>query len=152
MQKLYFEDFHVGDTFELGSTSVTEEEIISFARQYDPQIFHIDPEQAKASFFGQLVASGWHTGALFMRLLVNGLFNRVDSMGSPGVEQVRFVRPVRPGDTLHGRITIVETRDSQSRPYLGILRSHGEMYNQNNELVLSMVSTHFFGRRLRPLP
>lgn len=144
---LYFEDFHVGDTFDLGSISVTQEEIITFARQFDPQVFHTDPEQAKASFFGELVASGWHTGTLYMRLLVDALFSKVDSMGSPGIDELRFLRPVRPGDTLHGRFTVIDTRSSQSRPYLGILRARGELFNQHNELVLSMISTHFFGRR-----
>ncbi len=147
MQKLYFEDFHVGDSFDLGSISVTQEEIIAFARQFDPQIFHIDPEQAKASFFGELVASGWHTCALYMRLLVDGLFSKVDSMGSPGVDEVRFLKAVLPGDTLSGHFTVIETRPSKSRPYLGILRAQGELYNQHDEQVLSMISTHFFGCR-----
>ena len=144
---LYFEDFHVGDAFELGSIAVTQEEIIDFARQYDPQVFHVDPEQAKASFFGELIASGWHTGSLYMRLLVDALFSKVDSMGSPGIDEVRFIRPVRPQDTLHGRFTVIETRSSQSRPYLGILRARGELFNQHDEPVLSLISTHFFGRR-----
>jgi acyl dehydratase len=144
---LYFEDFHVGDTFDLGSISVTQEEIITFARQFDPQVFHTDPEQAKASFFGELVASGWQTGTLYMRLLVDALFSKVDSMGSPGVDELRFLRPVRPGDALHGRFTVVDTRSSQSRPYPGILRARGELLNQHNEPVLSMISIHFFGRR-----
>jgi acyl dehydratase len=147
MQKLYFEDFHVGDSFDLGSISVTQEEIIFFARQFDPQIFHIDPELARDSFFGELVASGWHTGGLFMRLLVDALFSKVDSMGSPGVDEIRFLKAVRPGDILSGRFTIIDTRSSSSRPYLGILRAQGELYNQDGELVLSMISTHFFGRR-----
>lgn len=147
MQKLYFEDFHVGVSFDLGSISVTQEEIIAFARQFDPQLFHLDLEQAKASFFGELVASGWHTCALYMRLLVDGLFSKVDSMGSPGVDDIRFLQAVRPGDILSGRFTIIETRPSKSRPYLGILRAQGELYNQHGEQVLSMVSTHFFGCR-----
>lgn len=147
MQKLYFEDFHVGDSFDLGSISVTQEEIIDFARQFDPQVFHIDPALAKASFFGELVASGWHTGALFMRLLVDALFSKVDSMGSPGVDEIRFLKAVRPGDALSGRFTVIETRPSSSRPYLGIIKAQGTLHNQNGELVLSMVSTHFFGCR-----
>lgn len=145
MQKLYFEDFHVGDSFDLGSISVTQEEIIDFARQFDPQVFHTDPALAKASFFGELVASGWHTGALFMRLLVDALFSKVDSMGSPGVDEIRFLKAVRPGDALSGRFTVIETRPSSSRPYLGIIKAQGTLHNQNGELVLSMVSTHFFG-------
>ncbi|HLI05477.1 MAG TPA: MaoC family dehydratase [Ktedonobacteraceae bacterium] len=147
MQKLYFEDFHVGDSFDLGSISVTQEEIIDFARQFDPQVFHIDPEQAKHSFFGELVASGWHTGALLMRLLVAGLFHKVDSMGSPGVDELRFLKAVRPGDSLSGCFTVIETRPSKSRPYLGIIRARSTLHNQHGEQVLSMVSTHFFGCR-----
>lgn len=147
MQKLYFEDFHVGDSFDLGSISVTQDEIIAFARQFDPQLFHIDPELAKDSFFGELVASGWHSGALFMRLLVDGLFSKVDSMGSPGIDELRFLKAVRPGDTLSARFTVIETRPSKSRPYLGIVRAQDDLYNQKGEQVLGMVSTHFFGCR-----
>ena len=97
----YFEDFQVGDSYDLGVTPpVTAEEIIIFAQQFDPQPFHLDAEQAKNSIFGQLVASGWHTTSLLMRLLVDGLLNETISMGSPGVDEIRWLRPLRPGDTL----------------------------------------------------
>lgn len=143
----YFEDFHVGDTFELGSKQVTEEEIITFAKEFDPQSFHTDPERAKDSIFGSLAASGWHTTAIFMRLFVDGLLSNTASIASPGVDEVRWLRPVRPGDVVRGRFTVVETRPSKGRPNMGILWSLCEMFNQDDELVMSMKGVHFVGRR-----
>lgn len=144
----YFEDFHTGDTFDLGSTApVTAEEIIAFARQFDPQPFHLDAEQAKDSIFGQLVASGWHTTSLLMRLLVDGFLNQTISMGSPGVDEIRWLRPLRPGDALHARFTVLESIPSKSRPKMGILRSNCELFNQNDELLMMLKGTHFVGRR-----
>ncbi|MBV9688953.1 MAG: MaoC family dehydratase [Ktedonobacteraceae bacterium] len=143
----YFEDCQVGDVFELGSRSVGEEEIIAFAKQYDPQPFHISPELAKDSFFGGIIASGWHTTAMFMRLLVDGLLSETLSLGSPGVDEIRWLKPVRPGDILRGRLTILECTPSRSRPEMGIIRSKGELFNQNDELVMHLISIHFAGRR-----
>ncbi len=143
----YFEDFQVGDTFNLGSTSATQEEIIAFARQFDPQPFHTDPERAKDSFFGELIASGWHTTALFMRLLVDGLISETVSMGSPGVDEVRWIRPVRPDEVLLGRFTVLDSKASKSRANLGIIRSKCELLNSTGEVVMSLQGTHFFGRR-----
>ena len=143
----YFEDFHIGDTFDLGSLTVTAEEIIAFARQFDPQYFHTDPQRAKESIFGGLVASGWHTGSLFMRLLVDGLLSKIESIGSPGLDQVRWLQPVRPNDILHGRLTVIDARVSQSRPTIGILRSHSELFNQHNELLMTLIGIHFVGRQ-----
>lgn len=143
----YFEDFHVGDTFDLGQIAVTEDDIIAFARQFDPQPFHVDPERAKNSYFGELVASGWHTTSLFMRLFVDGLLNGSASLASPGVENVRWPRPVRPGDTLSARFTVIESTPSRSRATLGIIRSNCEMFNQQNELVLTLNGIHFLGRK-----
>src|SRR5579859_3157513 len=108
MAHRYFEDFAVGHTLELGSYTITREEILAFARQFDPQPFHTDEEQAKASLYGGLIASGWHTASIFMRLLVDGLLNDTASMGSPGVDELRWLRPVRPGDTLRARFTVRE--------------------------------------------
>ncbi len=147
MPRRYFEDFQVGDTFDLGTTQVTADEIIAFARQFDPQPFHLDPEQARDSIFGQLVASGWHTTSLLMRLLVHGLLSETISMGSPGVDEIRWLRPVRPGDTLRARFTILECLLSKSRPKMGIVRSKCEMFNQNDEMVMTLVGIHFLGRR-----
>ena len=143
----YFEDFHVGDTFDLGALTVTEEEILSFARQFDPQYFHIDPERAKDSIFGGLVASGWHITALFMRLFVDGLLSQTDSIASPGVDEVRWLLPVRPGETLRGRFTVIAASSSRSRPTMGILRSRSELFNQHDELVMTLTGVHFVGRR-----
>jgi acyl dehydratase len=144
---LYFEDFQVGQTIELGSYTITKEEIIEFALKYDPQPFHIDEEKAKDSFFGTLVASGWQTAGLYMRMLVDGLLNNTISMGSPGLEELRWLKPVRPGDTLHVRFTVVELTTSRSRPQMGILKGKGEAINQNDETVLSLTSIGFFGRK-----
>jgi acyl dehydratase len=143
----YFEDFHVGDVFDLGSIQVTEEEIITFAKQFDPQPFHIDPERAKDSIFRGLVASGAHTTALFMRLLVDGLLSKTISIASPGVDEVRWRNPVRPGDQLRGRLTVVECIPSRSRPTMGILRSACEMVNQEDKVVLTLSGIHFVGRK-----
>jgi acyl dehydratase len=143
----YFEDFHVGDSFELGPLTVTEEEIIAFAKQYDPQYFHIDPERAKDSIFGGLVASGWHTTALFMRMFVDDVLSKIDSIGSPGVDEVRWLQPVRPNDTLHGRFTVIDARVSKSRPRMGILRSTCEIFNQRGELLMTLKGVHLVGRR-----
>ena len=143
----YFEDFQVGERIELGSVTVTEEEIIAFARQYDPQPFHISPEQAKHSYYGGLIASGWHTVSLLMRLMVDALINDTISLGSPGVDEVRWLKPVRPNDTLHASFTVVETAPSKRRAELGILTSRSEVFNQSGELVLTLKGVHFFGRR-----
>jgi acyl dehydratase len=143
----YFEDFHAGEIMEVGSVTLTEEAIIAFARQYDPQPFHTDPEAAKSSMYGGLIASGWHTVSLFMNLIVTRLLLDSSSLGSPGVDELRWPMPVRPGDTLTGRMHSLETRVSNSRPTMGILRWRGEMHNQKGELVLSLLGTNFFGRQ-----
>ena len=143
----YFEDFQVGDIFDLGSTIVTEEEIISFANQFDPQPFHTDPVLAKNSIFGGLVASGWHTAAMFMRLFFDGLLHETASIASPGVDDVRWLKPVRPGDVLRARFTVIESTPSKSKTSLGIVRSRCEVFNQADELVMSLLGVHFFGRR-----
>ena len=147
MPERYFEDFKPGQVVELGSHVVSEEEILAFARQWDPQPFHVDPEAAKASVFGGLIASGWHTGAMWMRLYVDSVLDGVASMGSPGIEELRWLAPVRPGDTLHGRLTVLETTPSERRPDRGTIRIRGEMVNQDGITVLSMVSRGHFGRR-----
>ncbi len=143
----YFEDYSVGDTYELGSITVTAEEIIAFARQFDPQYFHLNPQRATNSIFGGLVASGWHTTGLFMRLLVDGLLNELASIASPGVDEVRWFKPVHPGDTLRGRFTVLSTKTSQSRPSMGVITSKGELLNQHDEVVLHIMGIHFMGRK-----
>lgn len=148
----YFEDFHVGDIFELGPLRVTQEEIIAFAKQFDPQYFHTDPQRAGDSFFGELVASGWHTCALFMRMFVDDLLGDTASMGSPGLDQIRWLKPARPNDTLRGRFTVTDARSSKSRPTVGILISHCEVFNQHNELLMTLDGTHFIGKALSGYP
>jgi acyl dehydratase len=144
-----FEDFQPGQVFELGSTSVTEEEIVAFARQFDPQPFHVDPQAAQESVFGGLIASGWHTGSLWMRLYVDSMLGGPSSQGSPGIEELRWLAPVRPGDTLSGRLTVLETTPSERRPDRGTVRIRGELVNQDGVTVRSMVSRGHFGRRER---
>src|SRR5262245_32647886 len=124
MPELFFEDLEPGQVVELGSRAVTEEEIVAFGRQWDPQPFHVDPEAAKGSVFGGLIASGWHTGAIWMRLYVDALLDGAASMGSPGIEDLRWLAPVRPGDTLTGRLTVLETTPSARRLDRGTVRIH----------------------------
>ena len=143
----YFEDFEPGQVVELGSHTVSEEEIVAFARLWDPQPCHVDPEAARASVFGGLIASGWHTGAVWMRLYVDALLGGSDSRGSPGVEELRWLAPVRPGDTLTGRREVLETTPSERRPDRGTVRIRGELANQDGVTVLSMTSRGHFGRR-----
>ena len=144
---IYFEDFQAGHTWELGSYTFTEESIIEFARQYDPQYFHTDPIKAKESIFGGLVASGWQTLGIYMRLIVENMINQTPSLGSPGMEEIRFLKPVQPGDTVSVHYTTLESRTSASRPNMGIIRFRGELWNQDGEQVLRVVGTGFFGRR-----
>jgi acyl dehydratase len=146
--KRYWEDFIVGEALALGATPpVTEEAIIAFARQYDPQYFHLDPVRARESIFGGLVASGWHTAAMVMRLWVDAIVSKTVSMGSPGVEDLRWPAPVRPGDTLTSRAVVLETRPSKSRPEMGLVRWRAETSNQRDEMVFTMTGTSFIGRR-----
>jgi acyl dehydratase len=145
--ELYFEDFEAGRDYELGSHTVTEDEIVDFARLWDPQPFHLDPEAAKSSPFGGLIASGWHTGSLWMRLYVTSMLGSAAAMGSPGIEELRWLAPVRPGDTLTARLVVLETTPSERHPGRGTLRSRGEMVNQDGVTVMSMVSRGHFARR-----
>ncbi len=146
--RLHFEDFPVGRVRELGPTApLTREQIVEFARQYDPQRFHVDEAAARESAFGGLVASGWMTCGLAMRLYVDEVLSRAASQGSPGVEKVRWTKPVRPGDTLRLRVQVLEARPSQSKPNLGLVRSLWQMRNQADEVVLEMEGWGIFRRR-----
>lgn len=133
----YFEDYVPGSIYEFGSIVVTEEEIIEFAKRYDPQIFHIDPIAARKTGFGGLIASGWHTAALTMRLLVDHYISRVASLGSPGADELRWLKPVRPGDELSICVRVLESRRSKSKPDRGVVRSMVEVLNQNREVVMT---------------
>lgn len=134
----FFEDFRPGEVLEFGDYLVTEEEIVEFAKRYDPQPFHIDRKAAEESIYGGLIASGWMTGSIVMRLLVDHFISPLSSMGSPGVDEIRWTRPVRPGDRLKLRVTVVETRRSQSKPDRGIVQVQEEAINQDGETVMSI--------------
>lgn len=146
---LYWEDFKVGETLEMGSHRFSAQEIIDFGRQFDPQPFHVDPEAARASFYGELIASGWHTCAVAMRLMCDSYVNRTRSMGSPGVDNIRWLAPVKAGDTLTYRRTALEARASRSRPDAGLVRNRWEAINQDGVLVMSMEGWGMLGRRPR---
>jgi acyl dehydratase len=133
-----FEDYEVGSVYEFGSIIVDEAEVIDFARRYDPQSFHIDPEAAKKTVFGGLIASGWHTAAMMMRLLVDHYLASVESIGSPGIDELRWTKPVRPGDELSVRVTVMEANRSRSKPDRGVIQSFIEVVNQNQEVVMTM--------------
>jgi acyl dehydratase len=134
----YFEDYVEGSTFEYGEISLTAEAIMEFARRFDPQPIHVDPEYAARGPFSGLIASGWHTAGVMMRLLADHFISHVASMASPGVDEIRWFIPVRPGDTLSIRVTVLETRRSRSKPDRGIVRSLVEVLNQNKEVVMSL--------------
>jgi acyl dehydratase len=132
-----FEDYLPGSVRSFGTVLVKEEDIIQFARRYDPQIFHTDPVAARKTVYGGLVASGWHTAAMAMRLIVENYLSRVASAGSPGVDELRWLKPVRPGDKLSVRVSVLEARRSVSKPDRGIVRSLVEVLNQDMEVVMS---------------
>jgi acyl dehydratase len=143
----WFDDFAVGEQFEFGAYVVSEDEIIDFARRYDPQPFHLDHDAAKASHFGGLVASGWMTSAVLMRLLCDHFIPRQSSMGSPGVDEVRWIKPLRPGDTVRARVEVTETRPSQSKPDRGVIRCRHQLLNQKDEVVMSMHGMGMYRRK-----
>ncbi len=143
----FFEDFEIGHTHELGEVEVTEADIIDFATRYDPQPFHLDVEAARESPFGGLIASGWHTSALYMRLLADGLLNGSSSQGASGIEELRWLAPVRPGDVLRGRYTVENATPSAKKPNRGTIHFLSEMVNQDDVVVLSMRGRGQFGTR-----
>jgi len=143
----FFEDYEAGRAYEFGAIAVNEKDIIDFARKFDPQDFHMDPVKAARHPFGGIVASGWHTVSLAMRLYVDHYLSHVASLGSPGVDEVRWPNPLRPGDTLRIRVTILETRPSRSKRDRGIVRARVEAVNQKDDLLLSMIVVSFLGRR-----
>jgi len=135
----YYEDLVVGTVSHYGHYEVTREEVIAFASQYDPQAFHLDDDAAAATHFGRLSASGWHTGAMTMAMTVAHLkANRQAGLGSPGIDELRWVKPVYPGDTLRCEKTLLEKRRSKTKPERGLIRGETRVYNQHDELVMSM--------------
>ena len=147
MSKLHWEDFTVGSVAEYGPRLVTREEIVAFAAEFDPQPAHMDEAFARSTMLGGLAASGWHTCAIGMRMIADGFMTNSAGRGSPGIDEVRWVKPVRPGDSLTLRTTILETRPLKSRPDWGLVKFRFELINQAGELVMTQENVNFFGRR-----
>jgi acyl dehydratase len=139
----YFEDYVPGLAVDCGSFSISEAEIIAFAKEYDPQPFHIDPVEAAEGPFGGLIASGWQTTSMTMRLLVEHFVSAETGLGAAGVDEIRWPRPLRPGDTLRVRATVLEARRSNSKPDRGIIRSLAEVTNQHGEAVMRLIAINF---------
>lgn len=147
MKKLHFEDFLVGAVAIFGPRRITREEIIAFAKEFDPQPFHLDDEAARNTMLGGLCASGWHTCGIMMRIIADGYIVNSSSMGAPGIDELRWKKPVRPGDDLRVRRTILDKRVSISRPEMGLIRVRFEVLNQADECVLLAHATNLFALR-----
>jgi acyl dehydratase len=143
----YFEDYATDAVYEYGYASVSEAEIVAFAERFDPQPIHTDAQFAASGPFGGLIASGWHTASLAMRMVVDHYVSKVASLASPGVDELRWPTPVRPGDSLRLRTTILETRRSRSKPDRGLIRTRAELLNQHDQIALSLVAMNLI--RLR---
>ena len=144
---LHWEDFPCGDVRHCGSTLVSRDAVLDFARQFDPQPFHVDEQAAKHSLFGGLAASGWHTCSMAMRLMCDAYLLRSTSLGSPGLDELRWLKPVHPGDDLTLRMTVLDTRPMRSKPDVGLVQSHWELFNQHGDCVLSMKGWGMFRRQ-----
>ena len=144
----WLEDFRPGDIAEFGDYEMTEAEIVAFATRYDPQPFHVDADGAHASPFGGLIASGWHTASAMMRLLVDHYVPPHSGLGSPGVDEVRWLVPVRPGDRLRVRVTVLDQRRSRSKPDRGVVHTLNEVLNQDGAVVMTARALGLF--RARP--
>ena len=147
MPQIHLDDFAPGQVHHLGRRTLGRDEIVAFARNWDPQPFHLDEQAAAASIYGGLIASGWHTVCAFMRLFADGLLNRAAAMGSPGIDELRWLKPVRPGDRLDARLEVLEVRPSRSKPDRGIVRLRCVMAKQHEEEVLSFIGNVMFRRR-----
>ena len=150
MNLLHLDDLAPGQRYDLGRTEVSEASIIAFAEAYDPQPFHIDPEAAGRSIYGGVIASGWQTACLFMRLFFDGMLKRAAAMGSPGLDQLRWLLPVRPGDELAASVEVIEVIPSRSKPDRGIAKLRCVMINQTGAEVLAFVANVMFKRREEP--
>ena len=144
---IWWEDLQVGEVRDLGTISPTREEIIAFASQFDPQPFHLDDEAGKASVFGGLSASGWHTCGMAMRLMVTNFLHQTSSLGSPGLESLKWLKPVYPGDVLRLQHTITDKRPMSKRPDVGLVLNRWEMFNQHGQQVLQLEGWSMFRRR-----
>jgi acyl dehydratase len=143
----YFEDYVAGSVYEFGDFTVTEADVVDFAKRFDPQYIHTDPDRAKNGPFKGLIASGWHSGAILCRLMVDHYISHVASLGSPGVDEMRWLHPVRPGDKLRIRTKITETRLSKSKPDRGLVSCEVEMINQYDQPVMSLKITNLLSKR-----
>jgi acyl dehydratase len=146
----HFEDYAPGAVFEYGAVPVTETEIVAFARRFDPQYIHVDRERAVQGPFGGLIASGWHTAAMMMRLIVDNFLPKSASLGSPGIDELRWLRPVRPGDMLSVRLSILEATRSRSKPDRGVVRTLCEVLNQDRTVVMSLKAMNIIACRSIP--
>ena len=145
----YFEDYVAGAVHEFGAIAVTEQEVLDFGKRFVPLSYHTDPELAKKSIFGRLIASGWHTAALMMRLYTDHYLSKVANLGSPGADELKWDKPVFPGDELSIRVTVLEARRSESKPDRGIVRSFVEVLNRRHEVVMSVRMVNFVKSRTR---
>jgi acyl dehydratase len=145
LNERWFEDFEVGEVFDIGPHRMDEERIVSFAQEFDPQRFHVDPEAARHTIYGGLIASGWHTGAVLMKLLATTL--GPSSLGSPGGRELKWLAPVRPNDELRLRITVLSSTPSASKPDRGVLVYRNEVYNQTGQVVMSFESVMLLLKR-----
>jgi acyl dehydratase len=150
VEERHFEDYAPGAVFEFGEIPVTEAEIIEFARRFDPQYIHVDRERAVQGPFGGLIASGWHTAAMMMRLIVDNFLPKTASLGSPGIDELRWLRPVRPGDVLSVRLSVLEGSRSRSKPDRGVVRTLCEVLNQDKAVVMSLRAMNIFACRGTP--
>ena len=146
-KRYYWEDFPAGRVMTLGSTTVTREAVLAFAGQFDPQPFHLDDAAAEASLFKRLSASGWHTCSMTMRLMCDGYLNESSSLGSPGIDELRWLKPVYPGDTLSAEMTVLEARVMNSKPHVGLVLSRWRVFNQDGADVMTMQGWGMFGVR-----
>lgn len=152
LDQRYFEDYLEGEIVDCGRVGVDETEVVEFGRRFDPQPFHADPAAAAKGPFGGVVASGWHTASLMMRLFVQRYISSVASLGSPGASELKWLLPVRGGDALRVRITVLESRRSVSKPDRGLVQSFVEVFNQRQELVMSMRVLNFLTCRSAHAP
>ena len=143
----YWEDFFKGQVFQCGPVQISEQEILQFASQYDPQRFHVNQEAAKNTPFKGLIASGWQTGSLMMRMVCDGFLVNSSSIGSPGLESLKWLKPVRPGDILRTSVEVLETRPLNSKPHLGMMNSRWSCLNQNDELTTTIEDWIMFEKR-----
>ena len=143
----YFEDYIPGSVHEFGAIELDQSEIVEFGKRFVPLSYHVDPAAAKTSIYGGLIASGWHTAAVMMRLYSDHYLSKIANLGSPGCDELRWTKPVFPGDRLSIRVKVLETRRSDSKPDRGIVRSFVEVLNQKNEVVMTVTMVNFVKAR-----